>query len=220
MRGLWIVGALGVLAGCPTGDPVEPDGRPDGGPGNGGLTIRFTSDQLVPGEVADDRQLDEVRFRADSVRAIGDAAPGDARTTRNDYDLRWHDSDTPEPIFFEAAPVGMYSSVEVRLEGSGGDDDAFEIDGQALVEAVWHDFEITGSDPLTIMIPTSTELAIGGTATIEIDVDLASIIAGINFNELPQVEGLIEIDGDTTEMRTLVRNAFTAPDDGGGGADM
>jgi hypothetical protein len=211
MRGLWIAGALGVLAGCPSGgDPVEPDGRPDSGPGNGGLTIRFTSDQPVPGEVADDRELEEVRMAAGSVRAIGDAAPGDSRTTRNDYDLRWHEDDTPEAIFFEEAPVGLYSSVEVRLEGDGDDDDAFDIDGRALVEAVWHDFQIIGSDPFTITIPTSTELEIGGTATIAIDVDLGSIIEGINFAELPQVEGRFEIDGDTTEMRTIIRNAFDA----------
>lgn len=219
MRGTWLVGALAVLAGCPSGEVTDADARPDGDDDDGGLRIRFTTDQPVPGEVAADRRFEEVHLRAGSVRAIGDAAPGDSRTTRNEYELRWHESDTPEAIVFEEAPVGLYSSVEVRLEAEGDDDDAFELEGRAMIEESWFDFEIHGRDSLTIMIATSTELEIGGTATIEIDVDLASMIAGLDFSEFPQVEGRIEIDGDSTLIRDAVRDAFAAAPPVGGGGD-
>jgi hypothetical protein len=212
MRGTWIVGALAMLGGCSGGgdDQVNPDGRPDA-TGMGGLTVRFiATESPLPLAPADDRTLVEVRLQAGSVRAIGDAAPGDAQTTRTDYEMDWHESDAPSAITFNSAPIGLYSSVEVRLEGEGGDDDGFRIEGQTLREAVWQPYRIVGNDPLTITIPTSTPLEIGSTATIRIDVDLAAMITGINFSEWPFENGSVQVDGDTAAIRAAVTEAFSS----------
>jgi len=177
----------------------------------GGLTVRFiATESPLPLAPADDRNLTEVRLQAASVRAIGDAAPGDAQTTRTDYEMDWHESDAPAAITFNSAPVGLYSSVEVRLEGSGDDDDGFRIEGETLREAQWQPYRIVGNSPLTITIPTSTPLEVGSTATIRIDVDLASMISGINFSEWPFESGAIQVDGDTAAIQGAVREAFVA----------
>lgn len=210
MRGMWIVGALAVLGGCPKGgdDQVTPDGRPDATL-MGGLTVRFiATESPLPLAPADDRNLSRVQLQAASVRAIGDAAPGGPETTRTDYEMDWHESDAPNAIAFDAAPVGLYSSVEVRLEGEGGDDDGFLIEGEALREATFQPYRIVGNEPLTITIPTSTRLEAGVMATIRIDVDLASIIDGINFAEWPFENGAIQVDGDTDPIHTAIRQAF------------
>jgi hypothetical protein len=175
----------------------------------GGLTLRFiATESPLPLAVADDRSLTEVRLEAASVRAIGDAAPGGAETTRTDYEMVWHESDAPSAIAFDSAPVGLYSSVEVRLEGEGGDDDGFVIEGQALREATFQPYRIVGNEPLTITVPTSTRLEAGVMATIRIDVDLASMIGGINFADWPFVDGAIQVDGDNEAIHVAIREAF------------
>jgi hypothetical protein len=212
MRGTWIVaGALAALAGCPTGEvgPEQPDATPaDGVVGDGGLTITFTTTQAVPGAVAPGLTLDDVRMHADTVRAIGDAAPGDALTTRNDYELRWHDQDTPEPIRFERAPAGLYSTVELRL--AAGAEYAYEIDGEVMLGAITYPFEIETDEPLTITAAIATTLPPGGSATVEISVDLAAIVQSIDFSAHPIEDGKIEVDGDDSAVQAAIRAALQA----------
>jgi hypothetical protein len=208
MRGPIIVSGLALLAACPSGGPPD---QPDGGAVDS-LSIRFQTDQDLPAMTAADRRLKDAQFHADSVRAIGDAAPGDSRTTESDYRMRWHESDQPDPIRFDEAPAGLYSTVEVRFE-RGDEEHGFEVEGEALLDAVWVPFEIEDDTALTITIGTSTTLAPGGSATIEIDVDLARIIADIDFSQFPIVEGKIEIGDDDPEIaaiRAAIGEAFAA----------
>jgi hypothetical protein len=215
MRGRIIgaLGALAMLAGCP-GDDVPP-GQPDGAPvdtvvGDNSLSITFIADQDVPGMTAADRTLDDVRLHADTVRAIGDAAPGDSRTTEDDYELRWHESTHPDTIGFDRAPAGVYSTVEVRIEEGGGDEHGILIEGEAQIEEAWVPYRIEAEEGLTIAIATTTTLPVGGSETIEIQVDLARMIAAIDFSAHPIVEGRIEIDGEDPAIRTAIREAFSA----------
>lgn len=216
MRGPFIVAGLVLLAACPSGmPPDQPDGPPlDALIGENSLRIRFQADQDLPGMTADDRTLEQVRFHADSVRAIGDAAPGDSRTTEADYRMYWEESQSPETIRFDEAPAGVYSTIEVRLElGDDEEEHGFRIEGTVLLDAVWVPFEIEDDTALTITIATSTTLAPGGSENVDIDVDLARIIADIDFSQFPIIEEKIEIgDGDPeiTAIRTAIREAFAS----------
>ena len=69
-------------------------------------------------------RLEEVRLDLENVRAVGDAAPGDSRTSRVDsLRLEWWGGDDdgrrpqnePVVVTFDQAPPGLYSNVVAEL---------------------------------------------------------------------------------------------------------
>jgi hypothetical protein len=204
-----------MLAACPGPPPVDDvDARPDGdgGGSTGGLTLRFQSDQDVPGETAPDRGLEEVDFRAYSLSVIGDV-----EVSRMDVRIRWHDDDMPEQIRFETAPSGLYSSVQIRLLGDG-EDDGYQITGDVEIEAMSRSFELTGEELPTITIPVEANLPPGGSATITIPVDLAAIINGLDFTACTPAGEELDCDALGDAVDAAVVAAF-APDGAPTGAD-
>jgi hypothetical protein len=209
MRGLWVVGVAALLAACPAPAPVDdPDAQPedDGGGGTGGLTVRFTSEQDVPGPTAPDRSLEEVDFRAYSLTVVGDSG----NQTRMEVRIRWHDGDDPELIRFEDAPPGIYSSLQIRLLGDG-EDDGYEITGDVEIEDMQHSFDLTGEDLPPITIPIEAFLPAGGSVTITVPVALASIINELDFTQCTPVGEELDCDvlGDLVDDRVI---AAFAPD--------
>jgi hypothetical protein len=194
-----------LLVACP-GNPPE---DPDGGTSGDGLTVLFTGAQTLPApDPAIDRTVTEVKLQAESITAIGDNAPGDDRTTRLDAELRWRATDVPGPIRYEDAPAGLYSRVEVRLLGEG-DDHSFEIKGEALYMGMWRPYELEADTLMTIVINTSTALPPGGSATIDVPVDLVGIVAGVDFAQCTlNGEDKLECDSQEAAVAAAVVAAF------------
>src|SRR5688572_25830696 len=90
---------------------VESASRPDGGPvpgddgggpgpdapvGSAGLVIEFRGVPALPASLGGDfdPELQDVRLDLEDVRAVGDAAPGDERTSRDQLRLEWRAGDS------------------------------------------------------------------------------------------------------------------------------
>lgn len=200
MRVLGVVVANLTLAACPGSDGTPIDARPDGGDGQG-LTLEFVTASLPirAGAAA----IDEIELECSSIRAIGDAAPGDARTTQLDYRLRWREDDTPEAINFEEAPVGLYSSVGLRLAESG-DRVAFVLRGTTTRQGQLVDFEIESTAALDLSVTVDEMLSPGGAATIQLTLEASDLVIGIDWDAQPLDGGKIAIgDGDAAMTQVI-----------------
>jgi hypothetical protein len=167
--------------------------------------------------------LERVVIDLENVRAVGDAAPGDERTTRDELHLEWWGGDDDgeeepnnEPVLvsFDLAPPGLYSNVyaevkHYRFEGK------LEADGE-------RDFRIEDEPPgtLAIAIPLSgVTLEAGETRHIAIDVSCGDAVLSVPWDEvIPDGEGDLRLNKDSLQIggvRDAMDGAFLYQ--GGGG---
>src|SRR4051812_28165127 len=126
---------VGGIAACHTSDPNSPDGGMITGDGSNeprvGLALTWsTQPASIPGEVDSNISVASMLFRVANLRVIGDAGPGDTRTSVDQLQLSWGQSGPPEPIRFGDAPSGLYSHVLMLVEGNITDY-SYEITGTA-----------------------------------------------------------------------------------------
>jgi hypothetical protein len=188
-----------LLAGCPVGSAddqeIDASGGVDTPIGASGLTITWGCSPEVPGPLASDLLVDEIRLEASSFRIIGDSAPpGDARTTRAPLDLRWHDgmgpsSEYPADIALNA-PSGLYSRIEL---GTGGGDEHLTIKGEVRAGGQWRDFEIEDQRPHAVVKNIVLTLAPGQHKTVPVTVDVSALLAPVPWNELESDDGVLEL---------------------------
>src|SRR6185503_15945876 len=120
MQGMIRCGVLaGCLVACHTTEPAIPDsGGPDGSSGAAGMHVTWSSSPAMwPGAIAGGFQLDNATFLFDNLKVIGDAGPGDDRTTANAFQLHWDATNMPTTIDFADAPTGVYSKVAFQIDG-------------------------------------------------------------------------------------------------------
>lgn len=208
MRALGVLFASLMLAACPGQvgpNTSDADIPPDDGtlPGNG-VTIRFAAPTL-PLALPDNVELEKVTITAMTIRALGDVA-SDSRTTLDNTELVWDGNGGPASIVFDRAPTGVYSKLDLRITG-------FELRGEAEVEGSDRDFEIDGESMLIDAVVDVEDLTLegGGTVTFTINVDLASMLDGIDWDQVRIDDGKLTIEDSDPEMpavRTRVDAAF------------
>jgi hypothetical protein len=171
----------------------------DGGGGGGGLTFVF----VVPGmpDVTPIVSVDELRLGLRDVRAIGDAAPGDARTSIADWGFDLKTDQPSAALGFPAAPPGIYSSFEARLGGS----QRFEVRGTVrLASGSRVGFRIE-NDNLAGQISVSLEglmlEAAPRTATIRVSL---AFLGNVDWNALAHDGDEIEIGSESPAMAGIV----------------
>ena len=180
----------------------------------GGLTIELVAKGGVPQMPTADVEITKVVLGATQIRAIGDAAPGDMRTTRPSYEFEWRDNLMPIPFTFRNAPPGLYSTVELRVSDSEDSSSAISVLGRARRAGDLVPFEITSlaaSVPITVAVDTvlpPREIAV---ATIEVDV--AMLIAAIDWDGVPLTgDGRLYVTDGDAPMASVVAalgSAFT-----------
>jgi hypothetical protein len=216
-----MVRAIGVmlvlaLGGCPKDGPdTVADAGPDGGsdaPGpSGGLSFEFVTDPTVSGDVGGGVRIDEVRVFLRNVRAIGDSAPGDSRTSRASLELEWHEGSFPPPLAFPLAPPGLYSRLEATL---GGEEQHYDLRGTAtLADSSVHPFEVSGEESRAAVSITLTGLMVNDdvvVATISLDL---SFLAAVDWDAVWQERGELKIGGEedprSAAITAALANAFT-----------
>ncbi len=175
-----------ALAGCPGPGEVADAGMDahddvDAPTATGGLVFQFTTDPAVPGPVGTRFHVDEVRVYWHDVRAIGDSAPGDSRTSRDSLDLSWQSGASPGPLAFPQAPPGIYSVLEARI---GGGRRSCEIKGTVtLRDGGTESFEIDDETLESISIPLSGVVVNTATVTTTVTLSLA-FLSSVDWDRL------------------------------------
>lgn len=178
-----------------------------------GLIVPFTTKSPIPGEVKDEIAVSRVLFRLAHLRVIGDAGPGDTRTSQDHFSIEWKAGMAPSPLTFADAPAGLYSKVSIRADGETIAD-SYEIEGTVMLEGDEVAFLIRDREPLEISIDTDVALDPGKTASVSLRLELDSALEDIDFSELPTNQGTLELATDDRQMpkfRNRMRSALVSP---------
>lgn len=217
MQGMIRCGLLaGLLVACHTSDPAAPDGSVDGSAGAAGLHVTFSSETAIPGNVEDWLTLDDAMFAFDNLKVLGDAGPGDTRTTATTFSVRWDSSTTPMPIDFTDAPTGLYSKLSFQIDGHVSDE-SYRMHGQVYLGGVWTPYEIEDRNALSLSLDIDRMLQPGGSATLDLVVKLHDALTSIDFSTLRQDDGHLELgtlDPQMPAFRARMMEAFSADSSG------
>ncbi len=195
---------IALLAGCPAGGD---DDDTDGGVDATRLTLTWSVVPSVPGPVVTGLTVQELHIAYSSVRLIGDAAPGDSRTSRDAIELEWDGDRRPPPIDFPEAPPGMYTRLEF---GVGGASETFAIHGTVDIGGTPTQFEIEDEAPNPVTLePLDVDLPAGASKTLPLEIDLAPVLALVPFDQLPTINGELTLRRSDPRM-TPVRAAMAA----------
>jgi hypothetical protein len=178
----------------------------------GGLTIELVAKGGVPQMPQATVEITRLVIGMKTIRAIGDAAPGDMRTTRTDLELEWRDNLMPVPHLFPMAPPGVYSTVELRVGDSTKSAAAIDIVGRATRGGNLVPFEIESqTSEVPISIAVSTVLTPRTIATTTIEVDVAALVEDIVWDSVPlTTEGRLYIGDGDPGMASVVSEIATA----------
>lgn len=200
--------------------PVIED-QPDGGGGSDpdasisrtGLVFVFDSEPGPDSQVGGgfSATLDEVELDLRDLRAIGDSAPGDERTSASAFDIEW-EKDEPRTLRFSQAPPGFYSQLLAEVR-------SYEIKGTVEVEGEEQEFVIReeGVDiALTIALGNAT-LEPSMQLEIPVVVDVSAAVLAIDWSTVPAVphddEYELRVDSswsDIGSIRGLIGGMFQA----------
>jgi hypothetical protein len=192
-----------TLAACGPGDvhPGDDDAAPDGAaPGGSGLVFRFVAPDL--GETIDDLTVSGIHLSVRDVRALGDAAPGDDRTTldRGTIELP---GDGAAEIRFDDAPPGRYSSFELEIDRSQDGESSWRMDGTVRVDGEDQDFVIDDEAAAPISLPLANlNLGAAEVATITIEIDVIGLASVVDWESLPP-EDVLTVDDDSPELAAV-----------------
>jgi hypothetical protein len=190
----------GLACACHSADRAAPDatGGPDSATVAAGLHVPWSSSPLIPGN-GGDLTISNALFRVDSLGVIGDAGPGDPRTSRSTFEVHWNASLQPETINFADAPTGLYSKVTVQADGHLIQN-SYEINGTVRLNGDLKNFAIHDLDALTANIDISTMLEPGGGAVVPIRVRFDEALGVIDFATLSVDGGVLDLDTFDAQM--------------------
>jgi hypothetical protein len=207
-----IVAVAGAAA-CGHGGPASPDGAAQ----PVGFDISWATDPAIPGLASPSLRIDSATFQLDHVRLVGDAGTGDDHTTRDDVELTWNASTTTPDLSFPDAPPGLYSQIQLGIDGKV-DHDSYAIDGAVQLDGDWIDFSIWDQQELAITIPFGFTLAPGTAVGVPIEIELASALSAIDFAACDDGEGGKKIldnnDEQMPALRQALLDAFVVADEG------
>ncbi len=157
-----------------------------------------------------------------SLRVVGDAGPGDPRTTQSAMELgfAWTSSDQrPTTITFDDAPTGLYSQVAIAFDG--GSNDAYEIRGTVEVGSNTFDFRIEDSIPLTFNVSIDEMVSPGETAVIPLRINFSHALDSVDWATLDINDGRLELESGDPQMsmfRVTLIESFEIVSGGGFGS--
>ena len=207
MQGLIRCGLLaGALIACHTSDPGSPDGGgPDTGGSGGaaGLHVAFVSDPTpIPATLDNGFTLETVIFKFDNLKVIGDAGPGDPRTTANTFQVKWDANTSPAPIVFANAPTGLYSKVSFQIDGHLIDD-SYIFGGHVVFNGTTYPYEIEDRNSLSLSLDCNRNLAAGGTDTITVKFSFKDALESINWANAHMDDGELQVGTTDSQIQTF-----------------
>lgn len=194
--------------GCGPAPTGTPDAAVDAATLEPGLTIAWHLSQQLP-YLAADRELLEVKLRMKSLRMVGDSAPDDVRTNKQQFDLKWKETSSPDPTKFDKAPLGSYTSVKTRLDGDAAA--SFELEGRALVNGIWYPFEIEDSQVYSQTLPIAVTLEPDRGQLLHVTANVKAVIDTVDFSLFKNEAGKLELSSgpELEKVRVLMINTFS-----------
>lgn len=188
----------GLLAACHSDDTAVPDAPATG---KTSMTVQWaTKPGAWPGVIGDGITVDSARFAFDSLRVIGDAGPGDLRTTARTFEVRWEkDRDPPAAIEFADAPTGLYSQVALQVDGHLVNN-SYEIRGTIQINGNDVEYRIEDDASLPVTLAIDKMKTPTAAVRLEVDIDFVKAINSIDFTKLMNDGGHLELDGDSQDM--------------------
>jgi hypothetical protein len=190
-----IAGVLSACSGDDTALPVDASVTT-----GSGLVLEWGSEPRTwPADLGDGVVLERATFAFDSLRVVGDAGPGDPRTTKSGFTVRWDQVTQPAAITFAEAPTGLYSQISLVIDGqlSG---DSFDLRGRVFLDGSDWDFRIDDDSPLPVTIAIDQILSPPQVATVRLRVNFKHALDAIDFDSLDRDSGRIELGSGDPQM--------------------
>ncbi len=204
-------------AACGSSVQGGPDAN-DGDGGTGGMSLAFSIDPPVPGDVLPGATIDSVDLAIKDLRLTGDSASAtDPRTHAGFLAISWRADHQPYPATFPAAPPGKYANIAFKLENDTGE--SFVIKGTINWLGTVHPYLIQDNHSVDISIPMSVTLPVGGMASDTLETHMLGILEGIDWSHAEIEDGgtlVITSDTDLSDVRNHFAAAFSAASVSGG----
>lgn len=200
----------GLVSACHADDTTTPDAET----GDAGLTVKWSSrPETWPAQLDTGVTLTSARFACDSLRVIGDAEPGDMRTTAQSFEVRWEGSDAPDSIKFADAPPGLYSQLALLFDGHVTAP-SYKLEGTVVLNGNTEDFVIEDDNQLAVTVSLEKLVSPGAISTIRIDIDFGHALEAVKWDLLPKNDGKLELETgnpDLADFRKKLIESFTTP---------
>lgn len=214
---------LASLSACsgpaaPAVDAGDGDAALDDGGGQGSsLRFQFVSMPTVPADLGGDyaETVASVDLDLRNVRAIGDAAPGDERTTAAEYAIAFGFESPPNFLLFDQAPPGMYSHLLAQIVG-------YQISGTVVLSAdpIPYLIDDTPPTPLSVSIPLTDVRVVDDQRTdVVVEIDVGQVLGEISWELFDPGSESVDIDQDwsaISELREHLVEGFQGEEDDGG----
>ncbi len=205
---MWMVrGVLAVLlVGCDT-PLLHGTDAPAGDTGE--LAVTWSATPELPGPIASDIIVRSARFGLERLQVVGDAGPGDPRTTRTRFAIAW-DATRPERITFPDAPPGLYSRITFDLGATEGSS-SYEIRGETQINGSWKQFHVRDTAGVRISFACEAMLQATSDAVVGVRLRLDHVLDEVDFEIVEDRDGVLELDDadlQITDLRTRLSEAF------------
>jgi hypothetical protein len=166
----------------------------------GGFVIAWSAKPPVwPAQLDHDITLERAELAVDSLRILGDAAPGDPRTTSGEFTLRWDGEGEPAELELADAPGGLYSQLSLLVDGHVAGP-SIEVRGHAIVDNVDREFTIADDSPFSVTLDLDTTLTPPETVHIALGLDFARAVEALDFTEFEEVGNRLQLSTVNPEM--------------------
>jgi hypothetical protein len=209
-----LLGVLVVLVGCHGAGSVTPDAstEPDVPPRAQGLTVTWNARPSIPGVLTDKVTVTDAVFQLEHLQLVSDAGG----TTHTRLQLEWGGRGQPDEEEFPEAPVAHYQQIllDMRADARPPFSYAYQIEG------TWEDDDDSGrfriADPMMLEVPVTCDVMLpaSGAVTVAIRLDLRNALNGIDFKNLPMVDGVSVLSGgkQLADLRAQLMNHAFAQD--------
>ena len=158
-----------------------------------GLQVKWSSGTPIPGNATNDVTVSKLLFRIANLRVIGDAGPGDNRTSADSFQVQWAQGMAPAAETFADAPSGLYSHL-VFLADDNLVDYSYEIEGTSKVDGNVTPFKIHDRSPLPVSLDTNTMLEPNEVASLAIVVRVDQALTSLDWSKLNNQNGTLTLD--------------------------
>lgn len=177
-----------------------------------GLSVMWLASPALPGVLKTNLTVSSAKLRLERLEVIGDNGQP---MTDDSVDLNWQTTGDPSPIVFSSAPSGLYSQVNLHLDGEIIQY-SYEISGTTKVEGETKNYAIHDRNSLDVDVKGyATSLSPGGQSNMTVKIDLRDALDSIHFDQLDDNNGTLTLDTLDMQMpmfRMKLQAAFKKSD--------